>query len=389
MGNWGNKLFVRRAVWGAAAALGVAVLLFLFDFVGLTKPFELKAYDGLFYLKSSFSSGRESSDEPLVLIEIDDKTLSEQRFLIPRIMWHNYFSEVIQAVADGGAKVIGLDFLLPRAVFDDLSPGYSRTWLRAILHAKRIGAPVVAGVSQIGDRRIMPEKRYLQIIGPENMGLFNLTTDSDDFCRRQRLFFPGEEGGDRGIYSFAYLLAKNYRPDLPDFPDEVLIDFKPGPAPFPSLSFGEVLAKAEAGDRAYFNKNFQGKLVLIGETNSLTQDRHPTPLYYLTRTGHKRTAGVEIAAHLISGLLAGEYGHEMDVIYYPLFYLLFALPTAIAAMIGGLAVMSATFIITLLVLIAVSAAALSAGLAAPAAGGLAAVFLGQAGGFFHPLSDSG
>ncbi|MFH1136098.1 MAG: CHASE2 domain-containing protein, partial [Pseudomonadota bacterium] len=346
-----------------------AAAAFLLDVSGALEPFALKAHDGLFFLNAKLGFGKQAPASPLVLIKIDDRTLAEPRYMIPRILWHNYFASVIAATADGGAKVIGLDFLLPQVLFDDLVPDYSRAWLRALLHARRMGAPVVTGVSRVDGRLVTPEPRYLQVIGPEHIGLFNLTTDSDDFCRRQRLVFPGAAGDGRKIIGFGYLLAKTFRPDLPEPPETVLINYIPGPAPFPSLSFKDVLEKAEAGDQAYFRNHFQGRLVLIGETNALTPDRRPTPLYYLASIGPGGTAGVEIAAHLVLSLLAGDYGRELNLSRRPLFYFILALPVALATLLGGFGAMAATFFLAGLVLFALALAAFSSGLALPVAGG--------------------
>ncbi|MBF0527853.1 MAG: CHASE2 domain-containing protein [Deltaproteobacteria bacterium] len=284
------------------------------------------AYDALFYLRAKTCSPETRADSPVALIGIDDKTFADDRFRVPVILWNDHFSMVIQGLANGGAKVIGLDYLLPQVQFDEQKvPGYNRPWLKAFVYAKTKGTTVISGVVQRPDRQLRPDKTYIQIIGPENMGLFNLTPDSDDFIRRQQLSFPAKNAESQGLDSLPLLLTRKAFPKLtwPAIP--IYINFDHSPTPYPRHSFLDVYVKALAGDVSFFQKHFQGKIVLIGETDSLSGDRHDTPLYYL-RTGiDKRLPGVEIHVHTINTLLNQNFFTELPMAARAALYLILSL----------------------------------------------------------------
>ena len=283
-----------------------AGLVFALEQGGALNTARFKAYDVMFYLREHIRPPKPNPDSPLVLIGIDDATFKTEPFHIPLILWHEYFGTVIQGLADAGAKTVGLDYILPQALFDELVPNYSRTWLKTLVYAQSKKAPVVSGMVQIAKRQYMPQARYLQIMGAPNIGLFNIPADEDDFIRRQRLFFPSTSDPKQGMYSITFILAKKYKPDL-ELPDQtIFIDYNSSPEPFPRYSFANVYEKAKQGDTAYLKEHFQGKIVLIGETDTFSQDRHPTPLYYMPKED-PRTPGVEILAHSVLTLLNGRY----------------------------------------------------------------------------------
>jgi len=367
----------------AVLALASAAVVLLLDLGLILRPLELKAYDGLFFLRERFGLVSSRPDSPVFLVEIDDQTFDDQIFQIPQTLWHQHFGAVITGLADAGAKVIGLDFILPQALFDELVPDYSRTWLRTLVYARSKAAPVVTGLVQTADRRIAPQSRYLQVLGAGNIGLFNLTTDADDFIRRQRLFFPSADDSSQGLYSVAFLLAKTYRPELVLPAETVYIDYTADETAFPRRSFAQVYQRIKAQDRSYLQRNFKGKIVLIGQTDSLTQDRHPTPLYYLIGAGPKRTPGVEILAQTVSTLLAGRFFAETGPAQRFLIYLALALlvtaltvyaspsrlPVLIPAVVLGWLVLNLTAFVHYFIL--------------PAVGGLTALLLGFGGAFSY------
>jgi len=314
-------------------ALLAAAMTSVLDVSGLAGPLQLKAFDALFYLRQKSGLHRGGGESPIVLLGIDDQTFDDPAFKIPKVLWHEHFAVVIKGLADGGARVIGLDFLLPQADFDHIAPNYSRTWLTAFQYAKSKGAPVVTGIVQTANRTMTPEEKYLQIIGGERIGLFNLTTDHDDFIRRQRLVFPTNQPG-RAVYAVPLLVARAYNPDL-KFPGEsIYIDYS-SPAGLKRLSFAEVYHKAAQGDVAYLRARFQGKIVMIGETDILTQDRHPTPMYYTVSSNElRRTPGVDILCHTVATLLEGRLFKEVGDLRFVLYCLLAGL-CASAAMWGS------------------------------------------------------
>jgi adenylate cyclase len=323
-----STLVVRQKIVNAAVAgimtAAVVLLMFVIDEQPAFRFLENKAYDGLYYVRTRINGAPQRDVSAIAMVAIDDRTFAEPAFKIPQILWHEKLAGVIMALGDAGAKAIGLDFLLPQTLFDDIVPNYSREWLKALVYARHRNAPVISGIARVGGKNVTPQSRYLQILGQDHIGLFNLTTDSDDFVRRQRLFFPKAGDPNQGMYSFAWLMAKAEKPDL-SLPGEVLvIDFDPSVTPFSTYSLSDVYAKAEAGDKNWLAQRFKQRLVFIGETDTVTQDRHATPKYYVTEGVHKRTPGVEILAQTTATLLTARFFQDWRDPYRLVAYLVFA-----------------------------------------------------------------
>ncbi|MEW5722249.1 MAG: adenylate/guanylate cyclase domain-containing protein [Thermodesulfobacteriota bacterium] len=368
----------------AAVSLLSAALVFLADLCGWLEPVENKAYDGLVYLRAKVRPPADRPEAPVAVIGADDRTFNTGAFQIPVILWHRYLSAVILALGEGGAKAVGLDYLLPRALFDDVAPDFSRVWLRTLVMARKLGTPVITGFIDAAERPLLPEPRYLQIIGRENIGVFNLTTDSDDFIRRQQLFFPSGSDPAKGNYSITHLLAKTYDPGLTTPGNTIYIDFNSAPNPFPRYSLAEVYQHAQDGDKEYFRKNFQGKVVLLGETDLFSSDRHATPLYYLATGPARRTPGVEILAQTVLTLLSGKFFRETPAGGRAALYL--ALALIAAALMLHLPSKMALPVFTPLFLLLWLGLVLGAFLGyriLPAASGLAAYLLSQGAAFSY------
>lgn len=319
----------RKIIILLALALSSVTAALVLDLSDVIQPLELKGYDAVFYLRAKLWPVPARPASPVIVVGIDDATVTDPAYAAPRVLWHNQFAELIEGLAEAGAKVIGLNFLLPQMMFDDLVPNYSRVWLKAIFTAKSRGTRLITGVVQTESRLLAPEARYLQILGPDSVGLFNLTTDADEFCRRQRLFFPGAMDPQKGAATMAWLVARAFQSDLP-MPDQIMtIDFDQRPDAIPVQSFSQVL-KAIKDKDAVTLARFKGKIVLIGETDMLTQDQHPTPLYYLIRQGMKRTPGVLIRAQTVNTLLFQRYYQEVGLVVRLVLYLVLCL--AVTAM---------------------------------------------------------
>ncbi|MDM8525515.1 adenylate/guanylate cyclase domain-containing protein [Desulfococcaceae bacterium HSG8] len=309
------------------ALTGIAILssalILLADMGDIFALANLRAYDALFYTRAKITPGTPPA-APIVIAETDDRTFADKDFKIPMILWHRYFAEVIKGLADSGAKVIALDYLLPGELFDNMVPDYSRTWLRAFAYAKHKRVPLITGFIGTADRQFLPHSRYLQIIGPENLGLFNLTTDADDFIRRQKLIFPSERG-DTPVYSFAYLTARAADPDISPLSQTLYINYLPPEISFPRYSLAEIYKKVIAKDMPFLESRFRGKIVIIGATDALNQDRHPTPLYYLYQQENRRTHGTEIVANVVNTILGRRSFSDTRVYARFLIYLVLAL----------------------------------------------------------------
>ena len=70
--------------------------------LALIQLFDLKTYDLRLVLL-----GRESHSPDIALVTIDDRT--EQAIREPRIFWHPYYSALLRALSESGARGIGVD----------------------------------------------------------------------------------------------------------------------------------------------------------------------------------------------------------------------------------------------------------------------------------------
>jgi adenylate cyclase len=129
-------------------------------------------------------------------------------------------------------------------------------------------------------------------------------------------------------------MARVVKPDLKPPADYIYIDYNANPAPFPELSFAEVYQKAREGDKDYLAGHFKDKLVFIGETDTISDDRHATPLYYLSDAGLKRTAGIRILAHTVSTLLGERFFRETPELWRLALFLLLAFLTSTLTVYG-------------------------------------------------------
>ena len=275
----------------------------------------------------------ENDAGPIVIIEVDDHTLAQKKFQIPQTLWHHYYADTIKGLADAGAKVIGLDYLLPREQFDYLVPGYSRTWLKALAYAALKNIPVITGYIDVKGDRILPHKNYLQMLGNRGAGLYNLTVDPDDFIRQHRLFFSSSASS-QNIPTFGYLIASTYlgkRPneaigiETPNSSNLIYIDYQ-YPHPFKQYSFSTVHEKIRTNDIEFLHQAFHRKIVLIGQTDILSQDRHLTPLHYLSKDENRRTPGIKIIAHIVNTLINERDIRDFEPVHRFILYLLTATP---------------------------------------------------------------
>ncbi len=308
-----EKFNVRRIIFGNTFVAFSAMFLMTTAAVGLADrtPFfkflNGKTYDILFCVRSLIHDPKTRA--PVAMVDVDDRTLSDPDFQIPMALWHNYFGDVMEGMSASGALAIGLDYLLPGALFDDQIQGYSQVWRKAIIRSRNNGSPVVTGFIQKKDRRIIPHKTFLFVLGAKHVGYFNLTPDGDDVVRRQRLRIPAAHG--ESLHAFAHLLFRLLQPDRRLPFDDIYIDFIPQNDFFPRYSLSEVYRKAVEGDLFFLKQHFQNKIVIIGNVDSMSQDCYPTPLRYLS-DAHQRLPGPDIHASVIQTLYAGGFFHDLS-----------------------------------------------------------------------------
>jgi adenylate cyclase len=278
----------------------------------------LKALDVQFVLR-----GRRPASN-IELIAIDRKALGTFTDLL--LFWHPYYAQAIRAAGEAGARVIGLDVAFGVPV-DKWQPDHDRVLSEAVSSSP---VPVVCGfVPALNDNQEtlpVPVNMLASALGLS--GFSNLTTDSDDFVRRQELM-EAPKPGETTTPSFALRIAEKYlgsdagvqqlaangqlRMTLAGHPvpiaadRSILINYAGPPDTFPSVSLADVIAASNAGRKDLLRSWFGGKIVLIGKGKDAVDDRYATPFYTAFSGEDYLTAGVAIHANTIRTLLERDY----------------------------------------------------------------------------------
>jgi adenylate cyclase len=247
----------------------------------------------------------------IVLITADDKALKS--FPELRILWHPYYAQAIHAAATAGAKVIGLDLAFGAPV-EKYEPGYDQLMAEAVLTSP---VPVVVGYVPPANtnQRTDPIPVNMAAAALGLAGYANLTTDDDEFVRRQELI---ENSASNAARSLAMRVVEKFLgTDLEvsgghvtlagrEVPGRTIyINYAGPPRTFPRISLADVVAAAQSGDTAQLRSLMNGKIVLIG--SDTFDDRYASPFYTLHAGFLYTTAGVEIHANTIHTLLDHAY----------------------------------------------------------------------------------
>src|SRR3984885_13625054 len=149
----------------------------------------------------AFGTRRDPASTPVAVIAIDEETYRTPPFKgSPTLTWTTEIGRVLNAVIDGGAKVVGFDIVFPTSIElseipfgDDLLGARMRGFDRPLLRALATGsAPgkVVLGETLRGDR---PSAGQRIAVGQQrNIRALNIITDPDDVVRRIPLTFESD-----------------------------------------------------------------------------------------------------------------------------------------------------------------------------------------------------
>ncbi|WP_225767224.1 adenylate/guanylate cyclase domain-containing protein [Inquilinus sp. Marseille-Q2685] len=204
----------------------------------------------------------------------------------PKVAWTPELGFVLAGLAEGGARVIGLDEIYPTTLDrPELKPNHDRPLLRA-LAALGPERKIVLGFAQSGDLALRPDQGQVIAAGEANLRPLSLLRDRDDVVRLYPARLPLREGGD--IPTFAAELASRAGHAVPD--GETLVDFTIGPRDVPIYEFADLAACAKAGRLDFFRGQFADRIVVIGPVLDV-EDRHTTP-----RRGLEEAADHEPAA---------------------------------------------------------------------------------------------
>lgn len=263
--------------------------------------------DLLFWLRTAvFAPVYTPAQSPTVVVALDEETYRQPPFdEIPKALWTPQIAVVLDALVEGGAKVVGFDTIFS-AAGESLKHGFDRDFLRS-LHKAASESKVVLAKVQHQQLPIHPFPGQIFAVGGErNVRTTNLFRDVDEVIRRISLTFESEDvnAGRRTDNSMALELAARaigeppialpggglalggYR--IPGSENDVmLVDFDSDDA-IPTYSFADLYECATHGKASFFQQQFKDKVVLIGGVVDV-EDRAVTAKRFITRPEHAST----------------------------------------------------------------------------------------------------
>jgi adenylate cyclase len=263
--------------------------------------------DCLFWLRSQvFEPAHAPAESPTVVVALDEETYRRPPFdELPKALWTKQVATVLDALVEGGAKVVGFDVIFPTAA-ESLIHGFDRDFLLALKNAARKDKVVLSKV-QHQERPIHPHSLQIFMVGERNVLSSNVFRDVDEVIRRVSLTFDAEDAqgalrsenavslelaaralgqrpaqlGDGALSLGGYRIPGSER-------DTMLVNFAADDA-IPTYSFADLHACAAQGDRAFFQAQFKDKVVLVGSAVDI-EDRQVTAKRFITRPEHTATA---------------------------------------------------------------------------------------------------
>jgi adenylate cyclase len=257
---------------------------------------------------ATMGSGYTPGASPTVVIAIDEETYRRPPFRnLPKVMWTQQIARVLNAVIDGGAKVVGFDLIFPTSV-EKFIRGFDQDFLIALRNASKSEKVVLAKV-QHQAKSINPFPGYSYAVGHQkNIRAANAFEDSDGVVRRLPLMFRSQVQSSDGVTSeridpsLAMELAARRTGERPTFDKSglvslagyivpttttgknqrtMLVNFDGGTGTIPTYSLADLLACDVAKNTGYFRKHFADKVVLFGavldvEDRKLTSKRLAT-----------------------------------------------------------------------------------------------------------------
>ena len=338
----------------------------------------------------AFGARSDPASAPVAIIAIDEETHETPPFKgSPTLTWTTEIGRVLDAVIDGGAKVVGFDIVFPTSIEqseirfgDDLiggrMRGFDRSFLRSLAKGSTAGKVVLGEVLR-GNGSIRPSPGQRIAVGQKNIRPLNVYLDPDDVVRRVPLTFSGDT---RQIPSMALELSSrvlNAEPVRADdgsvtlagylipsaVPNTLTLNFEGGADDIQTFSLADLRACVESNNTDFFRRAFAGKAVLFGtlldpEDRKLTSKRFATGLEGSRAPRCALPPAQPAAGQFKRSSIAGVYIHA----------------TAVRNLIDRDAVVEPGRLATALIAIAFAAlAALAARMLAP--GAAAAIYLGM------------
>ncbi|EJN09170.1 family 3 adenylate cyclase, partial [Bradyrhizobium sp. YR681] len=247
---------------------------------------------------------RDPATSPVVVVAIDGETYDTPPFRgSPTQTWTREIGRVLGSIADGGAKVIGFDVIFKNSIEQSEIPfgdaplgtrmrGFDRDYLIALRQISDNGKLVLGEI--LSNDHPEPPYRAQQLAVRNNVRALNVHTDADDVIRRMPLTFSidGKPVPAMAVELAARALgakveiASSGAAELSGYaipsavPNTLTLNFRGLGHDIPAYSFADLRACVEKGDRDFFRRAFDGKVVLLGtilnfEDRKLTSMRLP------------------------------------------------------------------------------------------------------------------
>ena len=303
-------------------AIAIILVALACGIVFVLPPFNLIhgwSIDALTALRwEAFGAHRDPATMPVAVIAIDEETYQTPPFKgSPLLIWTTEIGRVLNAVIDGGAKVVGFDIVFPKSIEQSELPfgddllgarmrGFDRAFLRSLATGSAAGK-VVLGETLRGDR---PSPGQRIAVGQQkNIRALNVQTDSDEVVRRVPLTFPGDG---KPVPSMALELASralNTEPRLAEdgsvtlagyripsaVPNTLTLNFEGGGDGVQTYSFADLRACVERNNADFFHREFAGKVVIFG-TQLNSEDRKFTSKRFATGLDGSRASRCALPA---------------------------------------------------------------------------------------------
>jgi adenylate cyclase len=256
-----------------------------------------------------FGPRRDPGSAPVAVIAIDEESYETSPFKgSPTLTWTTEIGRVLDAVIEGGAKVVGFDIIFPVSIEQSELPfgddllggrmhGFDRPFLRSLARGASAGKVVLGEVVR-GERSIRPSPGQRIAVGQQkNIRALNIYSDPDDVVRRMPLMFWVDE---KLVPSMALELASralNTEPVLAEdgsitlagydvlsaVPNTLTLNFEGGANDVQTFSFADLHACVERGNADFFRREFANKIVIFGtlldsEDRKFTSKRFATGL---------------------------------------------------------------------------------------------------------------
>lgn len=323
-----------------------------------------------------FGTRRDTASTPVAVIAIDEETYETPPFKgSPTLTWTTEVGRVLDAVIEGGAKVVGLDIVFPTSIEQSELPfgddllgarvrGFDRPFLRSLAKGASAGKVVLGEVLR-GERSIRPSPGQRIAVGQQkNIRALNIYSDPDEVVRKMPLMFWI---GGKPVPSMALELvsrALNTEPVLAEdgsvmlagylipsaVPNTLTLNFEGGANDVQTFSFADLHACVERANTEFFQREFANKIVIFGtlldsDDRKFTSKRFATgldgsraprcalPALLPPPSQYKRSsiAGVYIHATAVHNLMARDAVVELGRFPTAMTAIAFAVLAALAA----------------------------------------------------------